>query len=76
MFLLFSKCLLHRVSCNGLLTCPRLRSSQEEIEASQKREGDCVTESYDLLIKSSDDHVLQLESLSDRLETPQSRIEA
>ena len=73
---LFSKCLLHRVSCNRGLTCLRLRCSQEGIQASQKRIEDCVSESHDLLTKSSDDHELQLKSLSDRLETSQNRIEA
>ena len=64
------------MSCNGRLTCPLLRSSQEGIQTSQKRIEDGVSESRDLLMKSSGDHMLQLESLSDHLEKSQSRIEA
>ena len=58
------------------MTFPRLRSSQLGIQASQKRIEESIGESRDLLTKSTDNHVLQLESLSNRLETSQSRIEA
>lgn len=37
---------------------------------------ECLEESHDLLVKSSADHALQLDSLSARLETSQTRIEA
>lgn len=53
-----------------------IQSSKHEIQASQNRIEEYIGESRDLLTKSTDDHVLQFESLSDRLETSQSRIEA
>lgn len=58
------------------LIFPRSRSRQNGIQASQERIEECIGESHDLLVKSSTDHVIQLESLSDRLEASQSRIEA
>ncbi|KAM0795330.1 hypothetical protein BDR22DRAFT_615181 [Usnea florida] len=53
-----------------------VQSSQYGIQASQKRIEESIGESRDLLTKSTDNHMLQFESLSDRLETSQSRIEA
>lgn len=58
------------------LIFPRLRSNQNGIQASQERIKECVGESHDLLVKSSADHTIQLDSLSERLETSQTRIEA
>lgn len=53
-----------------------VQSRQNGIQASQERIEECIGESHDLLVKSSADHVTQLESLSDRLEASQSHIEA
>lgn len=53
-----------------------VQSRQNGIQASQERIEECIGESHDLLVKSSADHVFQLESLSDRLGASQSRIEA
>ena len=54
----------------------RLRSQQSENQDSQERIEKCVGESHDLLVKFSTDHAHQHDSISDRLDTYQTRIES
>ena len=54
----------------------RLRSQQSKTQDSQERIEECVGQSHKLLVKSSTDHALQLESISDRLDASEARIES
>ncbi|KAL9063288.1 MAG: hypothetical protein Q9161_009546 [Pseudevernia consocians] len=53
-----------------------IQSYQIGIQATQERIAQSVAESHDLLVISSTDYAVQLDSLSARLETSQTRIEA
>lgn len=53
-----------------------LRRHQSEIQGSQARLEASIGQSQDLRVKTSADHALRLDGLSDRLETSQTRIEA
>ena len=52
------------------------RSNQRENQESQERNEKRVVESHDLLAQFSSDHALQLDSVSERLDTSQARIES
>ena len=64
------------VFCSWQLIFLRLRSYQSASHDSQERIKERVGESHDLMVKFSADHALQLDSISDRLNTSQARIES